>query len=279
MFRSFRAAVADARRHGDLYFAALLSQDRIEKAFGNARWLWQGWIYTPAMTVWVFLSQCLSPDHSCRDAVARLIAWRLARGWKPCSADTGAYCTARNDLPEEALHELVRDTRQAARSRIAGDLALARTQGSRGGWRHHHHARYAAEPSSLSPAKNAEARLRFSHRSSPGDFFALHRNGAGSGDRQIQREADRRKQFVPRTSRCVGRRRHHPRGPLFQRLVRHCLAMPARHRRRFSQAPTSPDGFPHGQAIGQRRSLGFLGAAAAAGVDVGSNNTPRCPTS
>jgi hypothetical protein len=110
MIHSFRAAVADARRHGDLYFAVLLSQDRIEKAFGTARGLWQGWIYTPAITVWVFLAQCLSPDHSCRDAVARLIAWRLARGWKPCSADTGAYCTARNDLPEEALHELVRDS-------------------------------------------------------------------------------------------------------------------------------------------------------------------------
>ena len=110
MVQSFRAAVADARRHGNLYFAALLSQDRIEKAFGKARWLWQGWIYTPAVTVWVFLSQCLSPDHSCRDAVARLIAWRVARGLKPCSADTGAYCTARNDLPEDVLHELVRDT-------------------------------------------------------------------------------------------------------------------------------------------------------------------------
>jgi hypothetical protein len=93
-----------------LYFAALLPQDRIEKAFGAARWLWQGWIYTPTVTVWVFLSQCLSPDHSCRDAVARLLAWRLACGLKPCSADTGAYCTARGGLPEEALHGLVRET-------------------------------------------------------------------------------------------------------------------------------------------------------------------------
>lgn len=110
MVHSLRAAVTEARRHGDLYFAALVSQDRIEKAFGKARWFWQGWIYTPAVTVWVFLSQCLSPDHSCRDAVARLIAWRLTRGSKPCSAETSAYCTARNNLPEEAVHELVRDT-------------------------------------------------------------------------------------------------------------------------------------------------------------------------
>ncbi|MCL4194613.1 MAG: hypothetical protein KJZ87_22945 [Thermoguttaceae bacterium] len=66
MVESLRSAVAEARRHGDLYFAALLSQDRIVQAFGEAISLWQGWIYTPAVTVWVFLAQCLSPDHSCR---------------------------------------------------------------------------------------------------------------------------------------------------------------------------------------------------------------------
>jgi putative transposase len=110
MIHSFRSTVAEAQRHGDLYFAALLPQDRILKAFANARAVWQGWIYTPAVTVWIFLSQCLSPDHSCREAVARLLAWRLTQGLSPCSADTGAYCTARGDLPEEALHALARDT-------------------------------------------------------------------------------------------------------------------------------------------------------------------------
>jgi hypothetical protein len=110
MFHSFHGTVAEARRHGDLYFAALLSQDHILKAFGAARAAWQGWVYTPAVTIWVFLSQCLSQDHSCRDAVARLITWRLAQGLSPCSAGTGAYCTARSDLPEEALHALVRET-------------------------------------------------------------------------------------------------------------------------------------------------------------------------
>jgi len=107
MLRSFRAAVVAARRHGDLYFAALLSKECIAEAFGSARSVWQGWLYTPAVTVWVFLSQCLSPDHSCRDAVARLAAWRSAHGRRPCSAETGAYCTAREQLPEAACRRLV----------------------------------------------------------------------------------------------------------------------------------------------------------------------------
>jgi DDE family transposase len=107
---AFRRAVAEARRHGDLYFAGLLSEDHIQRAFGRARWFWQGWIYTPAVTIWVFLAQCLSPDHSCRDAVAQLIAWLLARSRQACSADTGAYCTARDRIPEEACVQLARNT-------------------------------------------------------------------------------------------------------------------------------------------------------------------------
>ena len=107
---AFRSAVARARRHGGLYFAGLISQEHIDEAFGNARWFWQGWIYTPAVTIWVFLAQCLSPDHSCRDAVAQLIAWLLAQGKKPCSAETGAYCTARQRLPEEACYQFARHT-------------------------------------------------------------------------------------------------------------------------------------------------------------------------
>jgi hypothetical protein len=107
---AFRRAVAEARKSGNLCFAGLLAKHRIEQAFGEARELWQGWIYTPAVTVWVFLAQCLSRDHSCTDAVAQLCAWRIAQGLKPCSPETGAYCTARNDLPEEACHQLVCDT-------------------------------------------------------------------------------------------------------------------------------------------------------------------------
>ena len=105
---AFRRAVAEARRQGDLYFAGLLSEDHIHQAFGKARWFWQAWIYSPSVTIWVFLAQCLSADHSCREAVAQLIAWRLAQGKKPCSAQTGAYCTARERVPEEACLQLAR---------------------------------------------------------------------------------------------------------------------------------------------------------------------------
>ncbi|MEZ6146847.1 MAG: IS4 family transposase, partial [Planctomycetaceae bacterium] len=63
--------------------------------------------------MWVFLGQVLSQDHSCRAAVARLIAHRVSRGQRPCSAETGAYCQARKRLPEEFFSDVARQTGQA----------------------------------------------------------------------------------------------------------------------------------------------------------------------
>jgi hypothetical protein len=92
-----------------LFFVGLLTEDDIRSAMTDATALARRWIYTPLVTINVFLTQCMSADHSCRDAVARLIAWRVKRGLGSCSADTGTYCTARDQLPEEACHALARN--------------------------------------------------------------------------------------------------------------------------------------------------------------------------
>jgi hypothetical protein len=63
-------------------------------------------IYTPAVTLWAFLTQVLSAGKSCVAAVARVMALRIALGLPSCSANTGAYCKARGKLPEEFLSEL-----------------------------------------------------------------------------------------------------------------------------------------------------------------------------
>jgi len=121
MAGSFRAAVKAARRQEALYFAALLSEQRILDALNEAATRFQGWVYTAEVTVWVFLSQCLSADHSCREAVARLIAWRVSRGLEECSADTRAYCTARDHLPEEVCQKLMRETGHASEREAPGE--------------------------------------------------------------------------------------------------------------------------------------------------------------
>jgi len=71
-------------------------------------------IFTPLITLWTFLSQVLSPDHSCREAVARLIAFRVARGQNACGPETGSYCKARRRLPLKVVTDLARGHGPAA---------------------------------------------------------------------------------------------------------------------------------------------------------------------
>jgi hypothetical protein len=95
-----------------LPFADLLPAAQVERALEDENVSFRERLFPPLVTLWVFLSQVLDPDHSCRQAVARFLAWRAARGLAPCSADTGAYCKARARLPEGVLARL---TRQAGR--------------------------------------------------------------------------------------------------------------------------------------------------------------------
>ena len=98
---------------GELPFSNVLSEEVIEQSLTASNACWLDRIYTPLVTLWVFLSQVLSADHSCRAAVARLIAHLISRGESPCSAETGAYCQARKRLPEEFFSNVTRQTGRA----------------------------------------------------------------------------------------------------------------------------------------------------------------------
>src|SRR5438309_5771838 len=94
---------------GDLPFTDVLTEEVIAQAL-SALTGWLDRIFSPLVTLWVFLGQVLSADHSCRAAVARLLAHRVARGQAPCSAQTGAYCQARKRLPEHFVSDAARRT-------------------------------------------------------------------------------------------------------------------------------------------------------------------------
>src|SRR5690349_12539852 len=97
---------------GDLPFTNVLTEEVIAQALATVTG-WLDRIFSPLVTLWVFLGQVLSADHSCRAAVARLIAYRVARGLEPCSAQTGAYCQARKRLPEAFFSEAALRTGRA----------------------------------------------------------------------------------------------------------------------------------------------------------------------
>ena len=108
----FRQQIRFLRRQllqdGELPFSEVRSEEIIEKARTAVSFVWNDRIYTPIVTLWVFLGQVMSADHSCRAAVARFVAHRIANSRSPFSALTGAYCQARKRLPEKVISTVAR---------------------------------------------------------------------------------------------------------------------------------------------------------------------------
>jgi hypothetical protein len=103
---------------GDSPLNNVLSEGVVDQALTAVNVCWLDRIYSPLVTLWVFLGQVLSADHSCRAAVARLIAHRLSQGQRPCSAETGAYCQARKRLPEEFFSNVACQTGRALEANV-----------------------------------------------------------------------------------------------------------------------------------------------------------------
>ena len=72
-------------------------------------------VYTPAVTLWAFLSQMLftGEQRSCTAAVARVAVVEALRGRVVNDTNTGAYCRARSRIPETVPQRLALD--------VAGD--------------------------------------------------------------------------------------------------------------------------------------------------------------
>jgi DDE family transposase len=95
-------------------------------------------LFNPFTTLWGFLSQVLSDDHSCRDAVSRVIAHRAASGLAACSPNTTRYCNARGRLPTGVLRALAK--------RTARELQA----GAPGRWKWHGRSVFIADGSHVS---------------------------------------------------------------------------------------------------------------------------------
>jgi hypothetical protein len=100
-----------ARDQG-LPFADSLSQDSILDALNQQGVLFRDRVFSPVTTIWGFLGQVLSEDHSCRDAVSRILAHRVASGLESCSPNPASYCNARSRLPTAVLRTLAKNTAQ-----------------------------------------------------------------------------------------------------------------------------------------------------------------------
>ncbi len=97
-----------------LPFADALPEEAIQEAFDDEDASFADdpdAIYTPAVTLWAFLSQVLFKDEqrSCVAAVARVVVLLVASAQRPCGGNTGAYCRARAKLSEKVVRRLTVD--------------------------------------------------------------------------------------------------------------------------------------------------------------------------
>ncbi len=90
-----------------LPFQEILPRETIEKVLKDAGVKYKNRIYNPIVIIWSFLSQVLDKDHSCKNAVSRIIAFLASEDKETPSENTSAYCKARKRIPEKVFKSLL----------------------------------------------------------------------------------------------------------------------------------------------------------------------------
>jgi hypothetical protein len=108
MTTEFARTKSEFKESQGLPFSRALSSDEIESAITSLGYEYRDRVFNPIVTLWAWLNQAISQDHSCKDAVARVRAWQTSEGLNPCSMATGGYCQARSRLPCELFPTLAR---------------------------------------------------------------------------------------------------------------------------------------------------------------------------
>ena len=109
--KSFCLVLTSFLQRPGLPFADVITEESIEQAFADGAVTFgqdDSAIYTPAITLWAFLSQVLfkAEQRSCLAAVARVAVLLVALDRGPCTSNSGAYCRARSKLPEQVIRRL-----------------------------------------------------------------------------------------------------------------------------------------------------------------------------
>lgn len=76
-------------------------------------------LYSPTVTLSMFMGQAMSADGSCQHAVNAWAVRRAAEGLRECSSRTGAYCKARQRLTVRMVQALVRESGRVLSKRAA----------------------------------------------------------------------------------------------------------------------------------------------------------------
>ena len=111
--RRFRLILCSLQQSDSLPFFDALTEEQIQAAFEDegVSYADEDQIFTPAITLWGFLSQALHKEEqrSCLAAVARIGVLLIVMGRPRCAENNGPYCRARGRLPLPVIERLTRD--------------------------------------------------------------------------------------------------------------------------------------------------------------------------
>ncbi|WP_372370957.1 IS4 family transposase [Candidatus Uabimicrobium sp. HlEnr_7] len=95
------------QKNKGLPFIKLLRKNLIEEVIKEEKIKYRSRVFTPAITLWAFLSQILSDNNSCEETAGRVRAFFTKQNKKMSSICASAYCQARQRLPKNLISKLV----------------------------------------------------------------------------------------------------------------------------------------------------------------------------
>jgi len=107
--KDFRLVRDRFARDSGLPFGRLLQRDYVLGVLADEGHAYRSRVFCPLVTLWGWLSQCLSQDKSLNETVSRILAHRVATGLPTISASNSAYTQARNRFPESAMIRMAKE--------------------------------------------------------------------------------------------------------------------------------------------------------------------------
>lgn len=107
--KDFRIVRDKFANDNGLPFGKLLTREYVLSVLEGEGHVYRQRTFCPLVTLWAWLSQCLSQDKSLNEAVSRILAHRVLVGLPACSASSASYSDARGRFPSSAMIRMAKE--------------------------------------------------------------------------------------------------------------------------------------------------------------------------